>query len=204
MTRSTPAGPAMAAAFAAALLLALLVLAVMGAGEHGTVAALRATGRLSFLLFWPAYAGGALARLFGPRLAPLARRARIFGLSFAAAHLVHLGLAARLYRIAARPPLSPDMFALFTVAAACTYLLALLSAPRLGKLAAGPAGRILRTAGLECIAFAFLVDFVIAPLRLGVRRPLEYLPFAILAIAGALLRLTALLRGPEPGRQAPH
>ncbi|HWI26461.1 MAG TPA: hypothetical protein VN668_05785 [Stellaceae bacterium] len=191
----------MAAAFAAALALALLVLAAMGAGEHGTVAALRATGRLSFLLFWPAYAGGALAKLFGPRLAPLARRTRSFGLSFAAAHLVHLGLVVWLYRIAARPPLSPDMFALFTVAAACTYLLALLSAPKLGNLAAGPAGRIVRTVGLECIAFAFLVDFVITPLRFGVRRPLEYLPFAILAILGALLRLTAAVRGPEPRRQ---
>jgi hypothetical protein len=54
--------------------------------------ALRMTARWSFLLFWVAYAGGALATLFGPALAPLSGRGREFGLAFAAAHLVHIGL----------------------------------------------------------------------------------------------------------------
>jgi len=45
--------------------------------------ALRATARWSFLLFWLAYAGGALATLFGPKFQALARRGRDFGLSFA-------------------------------------------------------------------------------------------------------------------------
>src|SRR6516162_2450516 len=38
--------------------------------------ALQATARLSFVLFWPAYAAAALAALFGPRFQPLRRRVR--------------------------------------------------------------------------------------------------------------------------------
>src|SRR5215469_14885114 len=55
------------AAFCAAFALAIVVLAVTGTGEKGTGTALHLTGRLSFLLFWPAYAGAATATLFGPR-----------------------------------------------------------------------------------------------------------------------------------------
>jgi hypothetical protein len=197
MTQQVDAAPWMTASFAAALLLAIMVLAVMGADPHGIVAALRATGRLSYLLFWPAYAGGSMAKLFGPRLAPIARRARCFGLAFAAAHLVHVGLVVWLYRISPRPPLSETMFWFFAVAIAWTYLLALLSVARLADAVGRGRSRLLRTVGIECIAFAFLVDFVITPLRIGVKEPMEYLPFAVLAIAAPVLRLAALMRGPQ-------
>ena len=59
-----------AGAFCAALALAAAVLAALGAGERGTHVALQATARLSFVLFWPAYAAAALAALFGPRFSP--------------------------------------------------------------------------------------------------------------------------------------
>jgi hypothetical protein len=78
----------MGCAFCAALALATIVLAVFGLGERGTDVALQATARLSFLLFWPAYAGGGLATL-GSVFAFLPHRARDFGLAFASAHLVH-------------------------------------------------------------------------------------------------------------------
>jgi hypothetical protein len=187
----------MTASFGAALLLAMMVLAVMGADPHGTVAALRVTARLSYLLFWPAYAGGSLAKLFGPRFAPIARRARCFGLAFAAAHLVHVGLVVWLYRISPRPPLSETMFWFFTIAIAWTYLLALLSVARLSDAVGRGRSRFLRTVGIEYIALAFLVDFVITPLRIGISEPMEYLPFAVLAIAAPMLRLAALMRGPQ-------
>jgi hypothetical protein len=202
MAQKVGAGPWMAAAFGAALLLAVMVLAALGAGPHGTAAALRATARLSYMLFWPAYAGGALARLFGSRFLPLAQRARSFGLAFAAAHLVHIGLVVWLYRISARPPLSETMFWFFAIAAAWTYLLALLSVARLSEAVGQSRCRILRTIAIEYIAFAFLVDFVITPLRFGVRQPLEYLPFAILAVAGPVLRVAAMARGLQPPRRA--
>jgi hypothetical protein len=202
MTQRVGAGPWMAAAFGAALLLAVMVLAVTGADPHGTAAALRATARLSYVLFWPAYAGGALTRLFGSRFLPLAQRARCFGLAFAAAHLVHIGLVVWLYRISVRPPLSETMFWFFAIAAAWTYLIALLSIAWLAEVVGRSRCRILRTIAVEYIAFAFLVDFVITPLRFGVRQPLEYLPFAILAVAGPVLRVTALARGGRTPRQA--
>ena len=50
------------------------------------------TARWSFLFFWMAYAGRAMATLFGPGFAPLARRGREFGLAYAAAMLTHVGL----------------------------------------------------------------------------------------------------------------
>src|SRR5271155_1311125 len=79
----------MAGAFCAALALAV---AVVGIGGHGFRVALDATARLNLLIFWPAYAGGALAALFGNAFAPLRDNARNFGLAFAAALTVHLGL----------------------------------------------------------------------------------------------------------------
>jgi hypothetical protein len=202
MRRGGAAGAWMAAAFAAALLLAVSVLAARGTDAQALIAALRLTARFSYLLFWPAYVGGALARLMGPRLVPLAERVRRFGLAFAAAHLVHLGLVVWLYRISPRPPLSPTMFLFFSTAMAWVYLLALLSVPRLAAMLGRRPCRLLRRLGSEYIAFAFFVDFVVTPLRLGVPRPLEYLPFALLAFAAPLLRLTALARGSARGGRA--
>lgn len=54
----------MAVAFGASLALASTVIVVFGA-HRGVYVALAATARLAFLIFWPAYAGGALASLFG-------------------------------------------------------------------------------------------------------------------------------------------
>jgi hypothetical protein len=82
----------MGLAFCSAVLLTAVVFAQMGTGAEATASALRVTGRLSFLLFWLAYAGGAIAKLFGPTFAALAQQGRDFGLSFAASHLVHVGL----------------------------------------------------------------------------------------------------------------
>src|SRR6478736_3372104 len=72
-------GAWMGAAFLGALLLAVPILAVMGAGPEGTDAALRVTARWSLLIFWPAYAGRALRVLFGPNFDGIARHARDFG-----------------------------------------------------------------------------------------------------------------------------
>jgi hypothetical protein len=56
------------------------------------VQVLRLTARWSFLLFWLAYTGGAMATIFGPTFKPIAMRVRELGLPYAAAQLVHLGL----------------------------------------------------------------------------------------------------------------
>ena len=62
---------------------AIVVLAIFGAGNTGTREALRVTARWSFLLFWGAYVGSAMAKGFGPRFDRLGRRGRELGLSFA-------------------------------------------------------------------------------------------------------------------------
>src|SRR3954469_6308105 len=80
----------MGAAFAAALAITAITLVAQGTDNKATRLALELTARFSFVLFWLAYAGGAMAALF--RIDALAGRGREFGLAFAAAHLVHIGL----------------------------------------------------------------------------------------------------------------
>jgi hypothetical protein len=155
-------------------------------------AALRATARWSFMLFWLAYVGGALVTLFGARFEPLARRARDFGLSFASAHLVHLALVARLIHVEGGYPLSP--FILFAIAVFWIYLLAFLSIGPIATILGRRTTRILRTIGVEYIAFAFLLDFAKNPFHQGLFYLASYLPFLTLAIVGPLLRLAAAVK----------
>jgi hypothetical protein len=166
----------------------VIVLAVFGAGDRGTALALRATARWSFLLFWPAYAGRAMAWVFGPRFDVLARRGREFGLAFASAQFVHVGLVLWLY-YSATGPASAMVF--FWVGIVCTYLLALFSLPRLRDALGPRAWRLVLTIALEYIALAFAADFILGPLQAsGLREfPLTYLPFALMLVGGAGLRL---------------
>jgi hypothetical protein len=203
-TRQSGAGVWMGAAFCVALALAVIALALFGTGPSGVHQALRITGRWSLLLFWPAYAGGAAATLFGPRFSILARRGREFGLAYAAAQLVHLSLVARLVANSDGPFLQSIM-PFFAVGVVWTYLLALSSLKRFSGVFASKDWRILRAIGLEYLALVFLADFVLAPITTHSELSLEYLPFSILIIIGPLLRLAAAARGlachPRPTHQ---
>lgn len=178
-------------AFGVALGLAIIVLGFEGAGVKGTEAALMATARFSFLLFWLAYAGGAMARVFGPVFLPLKRHAREFGLAFAAAHLVHIGLVAWLCRLGAVP--SVFTFVIFGVALFWLYLITFFSIGRLQQKLHPTAGSLIFAIGLNYIAYAFAVDFFKNPLHGGIKYMILYLPFAGLVTAGAVLRLAAFL-----------
>ncbi len=81
----------MAAALCVGLLIALMFRMHAPPTERVS-GALRATARWSFLWFWLASTGSALTALFGSRFRPVAQHARDFGLAFASAHLVHVGL----------------------------------------------------------------------------------------------------------------
>jgi hypothetical protein len=186
----------MGMAFGIALVLAAAVLAIKGVDAKSLVMALRLTARWSFLLFWVAYAGGAMTTLFGPALEPLARRGREFGLAYAAAQLIHLGLVVWIFLITFRPPLSGQSLVFFSTGIVWTYLLAVLS---FGSVAEGlgPSGwRILRFTGLNYILFAFASDFVPPMIRPGAAQYgalvlVAYLPFAAMSVAAPLLVLAA-------------
>ena len=79
----------------------------------------------------------------------------------------------------------------FWVGIFCTYLLALFSVPRLRDALEPRLWRIFRTIALEYIAIAFTADFVtlhVAELR---EHPVSYLPFALMLVSGAGLRVVA-------------
>jgi hypothetical protein len=134
-----------------------------------------------------------LATLFGPKFQALARRGRDFGLSFASAHLVHLGLVARLYYVSPSP-LPQSSLIYFGIAAIFTYVLAILSVKRLSARLNPTVWRTVRTLGVEYIALVFLTDFAKNSFQGGVWELAYYLPFLALAIAGPLLRLAALVK----------
>jgi hypothetical protein len=187
----------MGASFCVALILAAVVLVSMGTGEKGTIAALRLTARLSFLLFWLAYTGRAIATLFGPRFAFLARHGRDFGLGFAAAQLVHVGLIVWLFYVSPDPPDLTSAFILFEcIGLVWVYVLAAFSVERL-RVALNPDHwRMLYSIGLEYIALVFFFNFVVNPIRYGVQNLILYLPFSIAIVLGPILRWTAMARSP--------
>lgn len=198
--RDSGTGLWMGAAFFVALALAIIALAVLGTGARGMQGALRITGRWSLLLFWPAYAGGAMATLFGPRFSILARHGREFGLAYAAAQLVHLSLVAGVVAHS-NEPFPQSIMPFFAVGVVWTYLLAFSSLKSVSGGVFTPTGwRIVRAVGLEYLALVFLTDLVIAPVSAHTELSPGYLPFSILLIAGALLRLAAAAQGVMRGR----
>src|ERR1700722_6521570 len=190
----------MGLAFGVAAVLAGLVLADQGAGAAGIGMALRGNARWSFVLFWMAYAGGALAVLLAPAFAPmlvaLGRRGREFGLAFAAAHLVHLGLVLWLFWILRRPPLTGFLLAFFAIGIVWTYLLAGLSFGGFSHALGSTVWRTLRILGMNYILLAFARDFVPAVLHADIGHRgfwylANYVPFAALSIAAPILTVAA-------------
>ena len=190
----------LAVPFCAALALAAAVLAIYGTGDDGIHAALLATARLQFLLFWPAYAGAALVSLFGAAFMPLRRHARELGLGFAAALAVHLSLVAWSCAIGDVPPVRT--FIVFGFAAVCVYGLALFSLARLQRLLGATAWAILRFLAMNYIALAFADDFLRSLVAPGFGHALLYWPFATLAVAGPALRLIAYAKALRTPRKA--
>ena len=180
----------MAAAFLIALALAVIMLVIFGVGERGTAIALRATARWSFLLFWFAYAGSAIAWLYRPHIAGLARHGRELGLAFASAQVVHVGLVLWIIHIA-KGPVGAMVF--FWVGIFCTYLLALFSVRQLRDALEPRLWRIFRTITLEYVALAFAADFVTLHVDQLSKQPVSYLPFVLMLVCGAGLRAVAFL-----------
>jgi hypothetical protein len=194
--RHDPAWVWMIGALGGALALAGAVLAGYGTGHEGIGQAVRYTARWSFLFFWLSYTGGAMAILFGPVFAGLARRARALGLAFATARQVHIGLVVWLGVVIGQIPLQGRILWFFLVALLCTYLLVLLSSG-IGIRNLGRLWRPLLFLGTTYILIAFGRDFVLGALAPNVRYwryAAEYVPFALLSLIAIPLRLAAFLR----------
>jgi hypothetical protein len=183
----------MAASFAVALAIVIAFRLAAGPGERVS-GALGTTARWSFTLFWLATVGRALATLFGERFQALAVHARDLGLSYASAHLVHLGVVVWVYYYAivhgTREP-SQNTLIFFGIGVFWTYLIAILSFKRFAAKLNARTCRILRTIGVEYIALAFFVDFFKSPFQDGFAHIASYAPFVVLSVAGPLLRLAA-------------
>jgi hypothetical protein len=179
-----------------AFALAVAVLAGYGIGPDGLTLGVRLTARWSFLFFWFSYAGGAMAILFGPAFAGLARRARALGLAFATALVFHIGLVVWLGVVIGQIPLQGGVLWFFLVALFFTCLLALLSFG-IGMPMLGPLWRPLLFVSTTYILIAFGRDFVLGALDQKTqqwRYAAEYVPFALLSLIAIPLRLAAFLR----------
>ena len=186
----------MIGAFAGALALAVAVLAGYGTGPDGLRLGLRVTARWSFLFFWLSYVGGAMAILFGPAFAGLARHARVLGLAFATALQVHIGLVVWLGVVIGQIPLQGVGLCFFLVALIFAYLLALLSFG-IGMHNLGRLWRPLLLLGTTYILIAFGGDFLGGALDEKTHHWLyaaAYVPFALLSLIAIPLRLAAFLR----------
>ena len=193
----------MGTAFGIALAMAAIVLGFNGPDNKSVRLALEMTARWSFLLFLFAYAGHALAAVFG--WTALKGRGREFGLSFASAHLVHVGLVIWLGMILGKVPLSGGLLLFFLVGLFFTYLLAFLSFG--GVKALGPAWPPLRFVAMNYILIAFGRDFVLPvihpkPTQYNLAHFIAYAPFAALSIAAPLLVLAVWLRRPPSSKIA--
>jgi hypothetical protein len=185
-------------AFLVAALIVIEIRLTHGPKER-MVAALHATARWSFVLFWLATTGSALKTLLGDRFRVLASHARDLGLSFASAHLVHLALVAWMFATSS-PQLTKAILILFGVGAFWVYFLALLSfrgtVQRIGQRAT----QVLRWIGVEYINLAFFIDFNKNPFSGEWSHVANYSPFLILSAAAPLLRAGAALRRLARGR----
>jgi len=186
----------MGTALSVALILAVSVLRVKGTDANGLVMALRVTARWSFLLFWLAYVGSALSALFGSPFAALNGRGRTFGLAYAAAQTVHIGLVIRLSQILGHAPLGGKLLVFFLVGIAWTYLLAALSFGHLAEALGRRVWWTLRILGMNYILLAFAYDFVPAVShpwsgQYKIGQLIMYLPFAVGCVSAPVLVLAA-------------
>jgi hypothetical protein len=190
----------MAGSLMIALAIVVIVRTVAAPGARVS-GALQATARWSYLLFWCAYAGNALAVVFGPRFQAVANRCRDFSLAYASAHLAHIGMVAWLI-LASGTPFGLSEVIIFGIGVFFTYLLALLSIKSLAARLDRKLLRALRTIGVEYIALVFLVGFAKNPFQGGFANMLYYLPFIALAVAGPLLRIAAAIKRTSQARLA--
>jgi hypothetical protein len=183
----------MGAAFSVTLAVAFGTLMIEGTGQSGLSAGLKSTARVAYLIFWPAYVGGALATLYGNAFSALASRARDFGLAFASSLLVHVALVIWLISISQKQSFFETAMPFFAVGAIWTYLLALTSVNYARTICSPYFLKVFRSLGVEYITLTFFADFVVLPEH-PLRYPMLYVPFWIMLGLGLVLRVGATVQ----------
>jgi hypothetical protein len=183
----------MAGAFAVGLAIAITVY-ILAVPERRLGMALRDTARWSFLWFCLATYGGALTTLFGSRFQVLARHGRDFGLAFAAAHLTHVALAGWQLYVSPEPfPRLPLI--VFSIGVFWIYLIAAVSlSGNLSQWLGPRPWKILRTIGIEYLAFAYVFEFGGRILNGNSANAIHYFPLLAAAGCGPLLRIAASIK----------
>ncbi len=186
-------GAWMSVAFAGGLAIVLTIYAV-GVPAHRLSTALRATARWSLLWFCLATYGGALTVLFGSRFQALARRGRDLGLAFTAAHSIHTALV--IWLLYSSPYNIPRLYwIVFSIGVFWVYVLATFSLSNTLSTWLGPGRwKIVRTIGVEYIAFAFIFEFANRILDGNRANALHYFPLFAAAAGGPLLRIAAAIK----------
>ncbi|GAM98046.1 inner membrane protein [alpha proteobacterium U9-1i] len=165
-----------------------------GWNEEGAGAAARLTARFSFPIFVLAWSASALARLWpGGWRSVVLRRRRAIGLSFAAAHFVHLGALLIAVLVFGDQPKPTTVFgggAGYVLIAAMA-----LTSNDAAVRAMGPRNwKLLHAVGGYAIATIFAVSY----LGRVETNPALGVPAMILIGAAALLRLAAWLKSRTP------
>jgi hypothetical protein len=177
-------------AFVGALAITIGVMLIEGTGRGGTIVGLRLTARFSYAFFWLGYIGGASVILFGPAFTVIARRVREFGLAFASAQFVHVGLVIWLAWISPPQSIMDAVMPFFAIGVVWTYLLAALSINRARNVFSPYMLKAMRTIGSEYIALTFFTDFILVP-QYPPPHPVLYIPFWGMLLVGPPLRLAA-------------
>jgi hypothetical protein len=192
----------MVSAFVGALAITIGVMLIEGTGRGGTIAGLRLTARFSYAFFWLGYVGGASVILFGPTFNVIVRHVREFGLAFASAQFVHVGLVIWLAWISPPQSIMDAVMPFFAIGVVWTYFLAALSIDCARNVFSPYMLKVMRTIGSEYIALTFFADFVLVP-QYPPPHPILYIPFWAMLLVGPSLRLAAAAKEVY-GRHAAH
>ena len=182
-----------AAAAAVSVVVAMGEIAVVGNLDHGLPAAVAAVARVAFIPFWLSYTGGAWVALGVRRLAFARDHAREFGLAFATAIAIHVGLIC--WQTMRGQPPAPMTVVIFGTAALLTFLLSAASLPALYERLPRVALAGFRTLATTYVALVYLLDFAIPPHPTRLHYWVAYAAFAALDGIGLAARAVVLLLG---------
>lgn len=172
------------------------LVAAYGTDEQGLRALVRATARISFLLFLPVYVASSLRRLWrNDATRWLLANRRQLGVSFAIAHFLHLDAILMLYILMGDAFETNWLSLVFGgLAYALVFAMAVTSSDRMVARLGPSRWRALHRFGIHYVWFIWLQQWVGLSFV-----SLAYLPYALLCVAALGVRLAARRRARAAG-----